>query len=333
MDVRTIKHQSARVPARRLFTLAILATALSGCGLIVRQATMAYIGVNANFAPRRVQIVLHRTFVERYKNRVQIHTDFTVDRAMSSPLPTSLDGDMHFTGRAPQIALTTVAEIANAADQKAAVDLVHAAEGTKKTLDVSGVWRIWPEHAGRAQEKQGAPLLVVDVDSPDHVFEIHPVTRIEQVELLNSFTTVKGFNPGDPERTLGIFQKVPCMLELKGQSISMVVETGLYNDVELVMQIAEGPQMVVDDGRFVTAAALDLSGKPLVPRLRMVFARGTPPEQIVRRLKPGDRLHVFGIPRVDLAEVSRRIAERASNPAGLTDSLPYEIIVLGVYPK
>jgi hypothetical protein len=52
----------------------------------------------------------------------------------------------------------------------------------------------------------------------------------------------------------------------------------------------------------------------------------------IRVLKRGDRLHVFGIPRLDLAEISRRVRASGANPALLTGSLPYEIIIIGVYP-
>jgi hypothetical protein len=73
------------------------------------------------------------------------------------------------------------------------------------------------------------------------------------------------------------------------------------------------------------------SGHVLVARLRMVFARGTPPERAVRVLKAGDRLHVYGLPRLDFAEISRRVRNSEENPALLTQPLPYEIIILGVY--
>ena len=99
------------------------------------------------------------------------------------------------------------------------------------------------------------------------------------------------------------------------------------------MQAADEPQQIVSDGRFVVASALDVGGKPVVTRLRMVFAKGTPPELAVRGLRPGARLHVFGIPRVDLVEISRRVKGYESDPSLLTRPLPYEIIILGVTTK
>jgi len=255
-----------------------------------------------------------------------------VDKAMAGPLPAALDGDLHFAGRAPQVALPIVAEIVNGTDEQTAIALVHAAAGTGRTLQVSGVWRIWPEHAGDAEEEQGRRLPAFVSYKPDHVFELHPVTVISGVAL-HGFTPVNGFKPGGAQRTFGIFKDVPCTIKVKRKTVIIITKTGLYNDVEFIMKIADVPQVVVADGRFVIASALDLDGNVLVDRLRMVFAEGTPPERAVRALTGGDRLHVFGIPRLDFQEISRRVAAAQLNPGLLTHPLPYEIIVLGVYPK
>jgi hypothetical protein len=331
MKEEAVKQSSQRGLGRLTSLLFVLVYFLTGCGSILREATIAYIAVNSHFAPKQVEIEINRSFIEDYKNRVAIQTTFTVDKAMTSPLPHAIDGDLHFAGRAPQVALPIVAEIVNAIDEKAAIDLVHRAEGTGKPLKVSGVWRIWPEHAGRAEEEQGKPLPPFETDKPDHVFEIHPVTGIDGVQLLGSFRPVKGFKPGAAQRTFGIFEKVACTLRVKPNTVSIVTDTGVYNNVEFMMKIAADPQLVVADGRFVIAAATDLDGNLLVERLRMVFVKGTPPELAVRLLKGGDRLHVYGIPRVDFAEVSRRVRDYRMDPALLTRTLPYEIVIIGVY--
>jgi hypothetical protein len=316
-----------------MLLLFALVCCTSGCGLIARQAYIAYIAVNAQFSPKEIAIEINRTFVEACKSRVGIRTTFTVDKAMASPLPAAIDGDLHFAGRAPEVALPIVAEIANASDEKAATDLVHRAEGTDKPLRVTGVWRIWPEHPGSTEEEQGKPLEALGSYRPDHVFELHPVTSIGGVHLLGTFRPVDGFKPGGARRTFEIYEKASCTLVVNPRTVSIITETGLYNDVEFIMTITNDAPFVVADGRFVIAAAKDLEGNLLVPRLRMVFARGTPPEQAVRLLKPGESLHVCGIPRLDLAEISRRVRDHQTNPALLTQGLPYEIVILGVYAK
>lgn len=317
--------------AARAAALLVLASVFQGCGWLVRQGYITYLSVKAR--PDDIEIQINKSFIESYKNRVTIHTTFIVDKAMKSPLPGIIDGDLHFSGRAPEIALPAVGEIANAASQKAAVDLIHRAEGTRKPLKISGVWRIWPEHAGSAIQEQGTPLEAYTMSNPEHVFELHPVTRIKGLGLLvEAFRPVPGFKPGSANRTFGIYEKAFCTLKVEPKTVSMLTPAGLYNDVEFIMELADERPLVVSDGRFVIASARELDGTLLVKRLRMVFVKGTAPERAVRLLKRGDKLHVYGIPRLDFAELSRRVRESAMNPALLSGTLPYEIIILGVYP-
>jgi len=250
---------------------------------------------------------------------------------MQNPIARMFDGDLHCAGRAPEIALPVVAEVANAASEKDATALIHAAEGTHRPLRISGVWRIWPEHAGDEKAEQGKPLPEAESENPNHVFEIHPVTRINDVGVLGSFRPVEGFMPGDARATLEGYEKVECTITPRPQTISIVTRKGLYNDVEFLMEIVEDRQVETPEGRFVIASALDLKGALIVERLRMVFVKGTPPEIAVRSLKRGDRLHVCGLPRVNFAEIARRVQGSQAEPSLLVKPLPYEIIIFGVY--
>jgi hypothetical protein len=327
MERHPVHHPSVLAIA----ALLLLISVLSGCAFLVREATAAYMNANAQFSPKEIEIEIQRSFLEWYKDRVSIHVNFTVDKAMQNPVARVLDGDLHIAGRAPEIALPVVAEISNASSQKAAADLIHGAEGTGRPLKISGVWRIWPEHAGKAVEEQGKPLEAADSDDPGHVFEIHPITRINDLELLDTFRPVEGFMPGDARVTFGVYEKAPCTLTVKPKTISIVTQKGLYNDVEFLMEITEDRQIEAPGGRFVIASARDLKGDVLVERLRIVFVKDTPPEKAVKLLRRGDRLKVYGMPRVDFAEVSRRARNSQTDPALLVKPLPYEIIILGVY--
>ena len=310
--------------------VAALALCLGGCAILGRQATIAFLTVNSQFSPKEISIEINRSFIERYKDRVGIEAALIVDKARPSPNPAAIDGDLHFAGRAPQVGLPTVAEIANAASEKAAVELVQAVAGSGKPLGIAGVWRIWPEHAGTSVEEQGKPLPPVESSNPDHVFEIHPVTRVGTIGLLDSLRPVEGFSPQEARKFFEIYEKIPCALKVARRTVSIVTQKGLYDDVEFLMEVAAEPQQVVADGRFVIASAHDLKGNVVVKRLRTVFARDSPPDRAVRMLKPGQRLHVFGIPRVDFAEISRRMQNPTA--AELAKSLPYEIVILGVFP-
>src|SRR5260221_13150295 len=145
------------VSKRPAFTSLFFLLSLAGCGTMVRQAVIAYIAVDSKLSPKHVSIDIDREFIERFQHRVTIHTIFTVDKAMSAPLPPPLDGDLHFSGRAPQVALPIVAEIASAGEEKSAIDLVKNAAGAHQALQVPAIWRIWPEPAGRSKEEQGKP--------------------------------------------------------------------------------------------------------------------------------------------------------------------------------
>ncbi len=314
-----------------VFLLFFSSFLLTGCAYFYREAMVAYVEVNSHFSPEGIEIEIYKSFIERYKNRVTVDTTFRVDEAWQHPNPPYMDGDFHFSGRTRQVGLPTVGEVVSAAYEKEAMDLVQAAAKTGRPLKISGVWRLWPEHAGTAEEEQGEKLHQLESANPDHVFEMHPVTRIGGISLLGSFHAVKGFSPGNADTVFKLYQGVPCRLRVKSKTVSIVTRKGLYNDVEFIMEIADAPQTVVADGRFVTASVRDLKGNLLVKRLRMVFMKNTPPEEVVKNLKRGDRLHVYGIPRIDFAEISRRIAKYHENPGLLMENLPYEIIIIGFF--
>jgi len=312
---------------------AALCLGLAGCASLGRRLTMGYETVIARLSPNEVVIDLDRSFIEAYKNRVTITVTFTVDVAAERPNPKMFDGDLHFAGRAPEIGLRVVGEIINADKQDSAVALVHRAESTKVPLRLTGAWRLWPEHALGSRQEQGQPVEPLRNANPEHVFEVHPVIRIGGLSLLESFVPVDGYLPGDAERSFGIYETAEASLQVMPTRVTLTSASGLYNDVRFVMRLANERQQVVADGRFVAAAVLDLEGNLLVDRVRMVFVKGTAPERAVRALRPGARLVVWGKPRVSFAELSRRIREAARNPRVLEETLPYEILVLGVYPE
>ena len=322
-----------RLPAWAAISLAALLGA-AGCGYVVRDAEILLMKANAELAGRDIEIEIDNAFIEKYKDRVNIETSLVIDRAMKEPNSRLLDGDLHFAGRSPAIGLPVVAEIANAASVRRAVDLVRRLDGTGRPVKISGVWRLWAEHAGRAKEEQGEDVDPAASENPNHVFEIHPVTKLGEIRLLDTFRTIGGgFKPGEARHTFGIFQDVGCKITAKPKSVSFVTRKGVDNNVEFILEVADGRQIEVEGGRFVVAAVRDLDGNLVVERLRMVFADDTPPERAVKRLQKGGRLRVYGLPRISLSEVWRRVQGSTRDPALLEKNLPYEIIVQGVYEK
>lgn len=308
----------------------LLVGGLVQCRHLGRRATLVYTAVAIRMSPDAVRFTLNRSFIETYKDRVTMETNFTVDET-SEPAPNLFDGDLHFSGRAPEIGLRTVGEMINASEAESAVALIRSAAKTRRPLRLVGVWRLWPEHALGAPEAQGREVSTLENPFPDHVFEIHPVTRVEGLGLLDSFHPIEGFRPGAAKRTFGLYQAARLKLRVARTTVTLDTPPSLYNDVHFLMEITDSVHQVVPGGRFLTASARDTDGNLLVEGLRMVFVEGTSPEHAVTGARPGTRFHVYGLPRLSFAEISRRMGS-ASSPEPIEGPLPYEIVVLGIYP-
>ncbi len=313
--------------------LCLVCTALlvQGCAATARVAKQEFIRVRSAISSSEIAITLDDSFIDAFKDRATIDVSFTVDKADRRPHPAFLDGDFHIAGRAPGIGLPVVAEIKNAASEKGALGVIRSVAGTGNPVRLAGAWRLWAEHVGRAEEVQGAELSVIEVTNPDHVFEIHPVTRVDGEDILASLHPPKGYSPAKADVAFRSFENIKCTIISKDGKTTVATPKGLVNDVEFLMEVGEGRQRVVEDGRFVNAAVLDLDGKRIVSNVRMVFDTGSPPEERVRSLSRGQRLHVFGLPRIDLSTVAWRAKHARDNPELLERNLPYEIVVVGVY--
>jgi hypothetical protein len=280
-----------------------------------------------------VEITLKNSFIEKYKDRATIEGNFVVDRAHAHPNPPSKDGDMHIAGRSDQeIRLPIVAEIMNARFEKNAMQLVHRVEGSGSAISVAGAWRIWCEHGGLSPQVQGEPLSPFTTTNPDHVFEIHPLTKIQDQSLLDSFMPIEGYATKDATVAFMNYENRRSQITANPSAGTTTIATSMggFNYVEFVMEITGEPK-VVGDGEFVFASVYDLNGELLVKHRRMVFVKDSPPELVLKRSKVGQRLHVLGVPRIDLAVISWRVQHRSDRPEALTWGLPYEIIVVATY--
>jgi hypothetical protein len=309
----------------------LIACGLAGCATAGRRATILYTAVVAAVSPKEAQVEIDRRFLERVKDRVTIEAGFRVDDAARKPNPALLDGDLHVAGRAPELGFRIVAELMNAGSAPRAMARLERAESTHATLPVTAVWRLWPEHAV-IPEDQRDTVPELTTPNPDHIFELHPLVRVAGISTLDTFHPVDGYRPGNARRTFAIYQDAECRLTVLASTVRFTTSNFLYNDVHFLLERGRGRIIAAPGGAFVWGAALDTDGNRLVDSLRFVLVQGSAPERAVRALRPGARLHVWGLPRVSFSELSRRIAAAGSNPDGLKGKLPYEIIVLGVYP-
>ena len=134
-------------------------------------------------------ISLRKTFVDSFKNRVTISAQYNVWYSHHKANPAAKDGDIHCSGYDKKIGMPMVAEIMNAKEYQDAMDLFIAHEGKgdpgNEKLNITGVWRLWPEHLGPDDFFQGMKLSKSEIEhktkNPDHVFEIQPLTAEEWI--------------------------------------------------------------------------------------------------------------------------------------------------------
>jgi hypothetical protein len=285
-------------------------------------------------ARAEIQIVLKNDFIETYKDKATIDAHLVVDIAHKHPNPGAKDGDMHVAGRADEVGLALVAEVMNAAQEKQAVNRVHQAQGTGQAVPVTGAWRIWCEHGGSDVQTQGDPLEPFTTTNPAHVFEIHPLTDFDGIQLGGSFHSIRGFVPKNAHDAFQTYENLRSEIQPSADGSTTTIIAGMagYNYVEFAVILNEDP-VELDDGHAAISDVYSTDGELLVRRRRMVFVSGTQPDDKAGSVHAGDRLHVLGIPRVDLKLVSWRAKHAQERPEALKWSLPYEMVVVAVYPN
>ena len=282
---------------------------------------------------------LSRDFVESYKNRLTIEGEIVVDASHAQPNAPTEDGDLHAAVRSSVIGLSTVAEIQNAKESQQAVDLIKGAVGDPHGISFVGVWRIWPEHGGDRQHIQvdglGEKWNGPGPTNPPHVFEVHPLTKVQNIDLLGNLHLIDGYAYKRPDDAFQRYESSHFEIEpLANDRIRLHMRMVGYNYVEFLMRLTK--RFHSDpDGEFVAAGIYDLDGELLVRDLRVGFVKGSAADTKQQSLQPGQCLHMIGIPRVDLALVSWRLNHSNDEryPNVLKWSLPYEVIGVGVFDE
>jgi hypothetical protein len=288
--------------------------------------------LHVNFSFCQIQITLRQSFIDSIKNRVTIHVDYIIDKAHAHPNPPSKDGDMHIAGRAEIVGLPIVAEIMNAASQTNAVNKVHSVEGSDQTTDLTGVWRLWCEHAGNDEQIQGETLTRFTTTNPAHVFEIHPITKINNNNLLTSLKPINGFTYKKAEDALMRYAGTRCQIVPENNNAVIIQTNGVgFNYVECKVEIAGDP-FIVDDGRFIFCKILTTDDEIVAQNVRVAFVKDSKPEKKTKTMHAGDVMRIIAIPRIDLALVSFRInhAEDPKFPNILSWNLPFELVAVAV---
>jgi hypothetical protein len=289
---------------------------------------------------RAGSLTLKKTFVEQVKNAAIIETEFSVDHTLKKPHKIDSggdDGDIHAAGRDTTVKLPLVVEITNAGlePQKPAMDAMKAAEGEPK-IPLSGVWRVWFEHAGKKPLIQGANVAKPKDTNPDHVFELHPLNVVNGADCTLSFQPIEGYDAYDAERAFAQeYEKLTCTIRVTNTAIQIESKKAGINHTQFRMQLVGKPKKGTGSALFVLGDVYDITDeeeKVNSDPVRMVFIDGTAAAQAVADLHDGDRINLLGIPRVDLNKVSTIAKSLAANKT-YKGPLPYEIIVVAQLPE
>ncbi|MFN2492545.1 MAG: hypothetical protein ABR501_06640 [Pyrinomonadaceae bacterium] len=287
-----------------------------------------------------ITVALTKGFVKKYKDKATIPTTFRVDKHHNSPNPIgggSEDGDIHIAGRDTVVKLPMVAEIINGKRENDTFDFMMQTTAGQ-TIPLVGVWRLWFEHPGHEDQFQGQTIPVPTNTNPDHIFEFHPVAKFGNFDCLDSFLPIGDeeteFRGYPAEKAFRSYEQRPGTITKSNTAIMITSNKAAYNYVEFQMRLTGKPKDV-GDGYIVLAdvfnADAPANAEPLTeePR-RMIFVKGSPPADKVAIMKKGDKLHVLGIPRVNLNEVYAVANGLQGHEEYSEGGLPYEIIIVAL---
>ena len=276
-------------------------------------------------------IILQNTFIKQYANRATMTANCIIDHAHEKPNKPIKDGDLHAAVRSKEIGLPAVAEIMNAAFQPTALSLVKDKDARDEPVQIKGAWRLWCEHPpSKGSQVQGQPVPPAKNTNPDHVFEIHPITAVGNIPVLATLKPIVGYKPYPAAKAFARYEGLSCKITPGTTRTTIETPKAVYNYAEFVIR-PTGPRQTLPDGTRVQADVLDDSGN-VVAKRAMVFVKGTPPAQALRKLPKSRTMHVLGVPRISLQNVLWRSQMAKQGKSGyLTATLPYEMIIAAAY--
>lgn len=284
-------------------------------------------------------LALNKTFVNKIKNKATLTTNMSVDVHPDSPHTiknSGDDGDIHMAGRDSVFKLPLVAEILNARIEPLAMQKLKLSS-SEQAVSITGVWRIWFEHPATTNQIQGKPVPTPADSNPDHVCEIHPITKFSGVDVLNSFVEIKDSNGKSYEaytasKAFPYYDEIDATIQASNTAIMVTSVKSKFNYTEFVIELAGKPKDV-GDGFLVLAHVFDKDDADETVTAdvrRMVFVKGTPPADKLLSLAKGARLHVLGIPRVNLNDVFAITGKNGHDAVDV--KLPYEMIIAAILP-
>ncbi len=255
--------------------------------------------------------------------------------------PISQDCDLHVPIRSEDIKVPMLGEIKNACSMPEGAKSTYWTEELRplenKAVKAEGVFRVWLEHPPEDEGERQCEcdeLPEYDSSNPDHMVELHPLTRLDNQSFLDHVKAIKkGANQyeGSQGKRLASTlerKKITIQKETEDRKAYIVIrgpKTG-YNHWTLDTTVKMKPQKVKDGHRFKVDV---LSGSRVVKvNLTAFTIEGTEADNSISQLKAGDTVTLFGLMRLDL----RTILQLAKGTE-TEIKMPYEMAVLSVQSK
>ena len=270
-------------------------------------------------------IKLEKSLIDEIKNKITLHENYQL-LSIGKVKPAKEDGDLHTAGKIERIGLPIVAELMNSKFQKNVIQYLKRklTDTLNNYLKLSGAWRIWKEHSLKNSQIQFRNFRIWD-SNPPHVFEIHPITKIDTFDLLKSVIDIKGYDYRSIKNFVDSVRIISLEISSSGKFIILKpskIENWAANHLEFffkiknVNRIADGTTLVGDIYNCVNTR------KKLASNIRIHFIKNTDADIKLEKNKVGDMIHVAGISRLDLTKIDTKIKKKKVIP------LPYEFIII-----
>jgi uncharacterized protein (UPF0212 family) len=296
----------------------------------------------ASSAQSQIVLTLKKSFIDSIKDKITLTLDYTLDKANDKNLDlysnfhtgknppvnnSKKSKDLIIAGRNQYVGLTIVARVFNAKTDLNAVDIINQNKGS--IINVTGVWRLWCDYLGNDEFFQGKVNEEPNDYNPPHVFELTPVLKINDKNLLGFNDEINVHRIFSAETAFDRFSSAKCNIKINDSMITLVTQGLGYDFIDFVLQLNDLPK-IKKDGRIVFGNVYSKEGDLLYSNLRMIFIKDSEPEKTVSELAKGDKLRVLGIPRINLNEIDSRINNSDTNKDLLNENLPFEMIIISV---
>lgn len=279
-----------------------------------------------------ISLTLNDEFIEIFRSRATVaDVDFFVDPAYDKPDPPSKDGDLHVAGRSPQIELPMVAELMNARAHRPLVTALNDTEDSPTPMKLSGVWRVWPEYEGLERQIRFQRVEPAESTNPEHLFEIHPITRIGDTDVVDTLRVTSGYKYKVADVAFQRYESAPFELDCEGSTTTLRMKMVEFSYVDFAIELLEDPTRFTADGLSLFAKIPTPKDEEILVFKRWIwFVKDARPINNVRNLQEGDRLQVIGIPRISLSLIGWRCEHAEEAPEVPGWGLPYEMMAVGV---